>query len=198
MGLLSILKKVKEKERELRILVLGLDNAGKTTVLRKFTGEDVSTVEPTLGFSIKTVEHMGFRLNVWDVGGQRSIRAYWRNYFESTDGVVWVVDSTDVARLKEAGRELAEVLGREELGGASVLILANKQDVGGALGSEEIREALGLMADEGGGSCGESGTEIGKDRHWAVFACSAITGEGLAGGMDWLVGDISERIFLLS
>uniref|UniRef100_G1TQP6 ADP ribosylation factor like GTPase 2 n=1 Tax=Oryctolagus cuniculus TaxID=9986 RepID=G1TQP6_RABIT len=85
MGFLTILKKMKQKERELGLLMLGLDNAGKTTILKKFNGEDVDTISPTLGFNIKTLEHRGFKLNIWDVGGQKSLRSYWRNYFESTD-----------------------------------------------------------------------------------------------------------------
>jgi ADP-ribosylation factor-like protein 2 len=70
MGLLKILKKTKEREREVRLLMLGLDNAGKTTILKKYNGEDVSTISPTLGFNIKTLEYQGYQLNVWDVGGQ--------------------------------------------------------------------------------------------------------------------------------
>ncbi|XP_047372544.1 ADP-ribosylation factor-like protein 2 isoform X2 [Sciurus carolinensis] len=101
MGLLTILKKMKQKERELRLLMLGLDNAGKTTILKKFNGEDVDTISPTLGFNIKTLEHRGFKLNVWDVGGQKSLRSYWRNYFESTDGLIWVVDSADRQRMQD-------------------------------------------------------------------------------------------------
>ena len=68
MGLLSILKKVKSKEKEMRLLILGLDNAGKTTILKKFTGEDISTISPTLGFNIQTLTYQGYSLNVWDVG----------------------------------------------------------------------------------------------------------------------------------
>lgn len=60
----------------------GLDNAGKTTIVKKFNGDDISTIEPTLGFNIKTLEYKGYQLNVWDVGGQQTIRSYWRNYFE--------------------------------------------------------------------------------------------------------------------
>ena len=60
----------------------GLDAAGKTTILKKFNGEDISEISPTLGFNIKTLEYQGYHLNVWDVGGQQTIRAYWRNYFE--------------------------------------------------------------------------------------------------------------------
>lgn len=178
---------VKEKEKEVRILILGLDNAGKTTILRKFCGDPIDAVEPTLGFNIKTLEHRGYRLNVWDVGGQRTIRAYWRNYFERTDGLVWVVDSADAARLEVCREELRDLLGQEKLAGASLLVLANKQDVRGARGAEEIALALGLR----------EGTSF-RNRHWSIMGCSAVTGEGLVEGMDWMVDDIASRIFMLS
>ena len=129
MGLLSILRKLKEKEKDVRILMLGLDNAGKTTILKKFNGEDINTISPTLGFNIKTLEHKGmprslpcyyllsngflstgYNLNIWDVGGQKSLRSYWRNYFETTDGLVWVVDSADKRRLQDCKAELHSLL----------------------------------------------------------------------------------------
>ncbi|XP_061462139.1 ADP-ribosylation factor-like protein 2 isoform X2 [Rhineura floridana] len=113
MGLLSILKKMRQKERELRLLMLGLDNAGKTTILKKFNGDEIDTISPTLGFNIKTLEHRGFKLNIWDVGGQKSLRSYWRNYFESTDGLIWVVDSADRQRLEDCKRELQSLLVEE-------------------------------------------------------------------------------------
>lgn len=178
---------MKEKEKEVRLLILGLDNAGKTTILRKISGEPTDTVEPTVGFNIKTLEHRGYRLNLWDVGGQRTIRAYWRNYFECTDGVIWVVDSSDRARLKTCREELGRLLDEEKLAGASLLVLANKQDVEGAATAEEIKTTLEL--------------EVGKEyvnRHWAIFGCSAMTGDGLVEGIDWMVEDISNRIFMLS
>lgn len=126
MGLLKILKKTKEREREMRLLMLGLDNAGKTTILKKFNGEDTSTISPTLGFNIKTLEFQGYKLNVWDVGGQTTIRSYWRNYFEQTDGLVWVVDSADTLRLNDCRRELHLLLQQERLAGASLLVFCNK------------------------------------------------------------------------
>uniref|UniRef100_A0A3B3QW10 ADP-ribosylation factor-like protein 2 n=1 Tax=Paramormyrops kingsleyae TaxID=1676925 RepID=A0A3B3QW10_9TELE len=145
MGLLTILKKMKHKEREMRLLMLGLDNAGKTTILKKFNGEDVSTISPTLGFNIKTLEHRGFKLNIWDVGGQKSLRSYWRNYFESTDGLVWVVDSADKLRLADCRQELSALLLEERLAGATLLVFANKQDLPGALSKDEIREVSILL-----------------------------------------------------
>ena len=83
----------------MRILILGLDNAGKTTILKKFNGEDINEISPTVGFSIKTLYFKHYKLSVWDIGGQVSIRTYWRNFFESTDGLIWVVDSSDKNRL---------------------------------------------------------------------------------------------------
>ncbi|XP_028329675.1 ADP-ribosylation factor-like protein 2 [Gouania willdenowi] len=181
MGLLTILKQMKQKEREIRLLILGLDNAGKTTIVKKFNGEDVSTISPTLGFNIQTLEHRGYKLNIWDVGGQKSLRSYWRNYFESTDGLVWVVDSADRLRLEDCRQELNSLLLEERLAGATLLVFANKQDLPGALTKEAIQEALAL-------------DEI-KSHHWSIVGCSAVTGENLLVGVDWILDDISARIF---
>ncbi|KAJ3217206.1 ADP-ribosylation factor-like protein 2 [Dinochytrium kinnereticum] len=184
MGLLTVLRKIKSKEKEVRILMLGLDNAGKTTILKRINGEDVNTISPTLGFNIKTLEHEGFKLNIWDVGGQKSIRSYWRNYFEQTDGLVWVVDSADRPdRLLACKMELAGLLKEERLAGASLLILANKQDLPSALTKEQIAEALDLQSIQ--------------THHWHIESCSAMSGENLLSGMNWIVGDIASRIFVL-
>uniref|UniRef100_A0A8D3BR65 ADP-ribosylation factor-like 2 n=1 Tax=Scophthalmus maximus TaxID=52904 RepID=A0A8D3BR65_SCOMX len=164
MGFLTILKKMKQKEREMRLLMLGLDNAGKTTILKKFNGEDVSTISPTLGFNIKTLEHKGFKLNIWDVGGQKSLRSYWKNYFESTDGLVWVVDSADRLRLQDCRQELSALLLEEHR-----TQFPSKE---AALALDEI-----------------------KSHHWCIIGCSAVTGENLLTGVDWLLDDIAARIF---
>lgn len=127
MGLLALLKKLRANpEQELRILLLGLDNAGKTTLLKSLASEDVSHITPTQvghkewieigsfnfrikeflflkGFNIKSVQSEGFKLNVWDIGGQRKIRPYWRNYFENTDVLIYVIDSADRKRFDETG-----------------------------------------------------------------------------------------------
>ena len=171
----------------MRILVLGLDNAGKTTIVRKFCGEDINTIEPTLGFNIKTIFHRNYSLNIWDVGGQRTIRAYWRNYFEQTDGLIWVIDSSDQARMDTCKNELLNLLQQEKLMGASLLIFANKQDLDGASSLEEIKDAFGLD------------TEVKfEKRHWSIIPCSAVTGDGLVNGIDWIVDDIANRIFMLN
>lgn len=121
---------------------------------------------------------------MWDVGGQTTLRTYWRNYFEETDGVVWVVDSADRRRLRDCKEEFGKVLSQEKLAGATLLVLANKQDLDGALSSEDIATALEL-----------DGEAMAK-RHWHIRPCSAVTGAGLVEGIDWLVRDISSRIFM--
>jgi len=185
MGLLTIIRKVKRKEREIRILLVGLDNAGKTTIVKRLCGDDISTVSPTLGFQIKTVHRGGYALNIWDVGGQKSLRSYWRNYFERTDALVWVVDSADTARMRDCRDELHRLLQEERLAGASLLIFANKQDVKGSAAAEVVRDE-GLRLGELAGT-----------RHTKVLGCSAVRGEGLEEGFDWIVGDVGGRLFLL-
>ncbi|CAI0399905.1 unnamed protein product [Linum tenue] len=125
MGLLSIIRKIKRKEKEMRILMVGLDNSGKTTIVLKINGEDTSVISPTLGFNIKTITYHKYMLNIWDVGGQKTIRSYWRNYFEQTDGLNCLL-----------------FLIWQRLSGASLLIFANKQDINGALTPEEIAKVL--------------------------------------------------------
>ncbi|XP_065168465.1 ADP-ribosylation factor-like protein 2 [Atheta coriaria] len=183
MGFLSVLRKMKQKEKEMRILMLGLDNAGKTTILKRFNGEDINTISPTLGFNIKTLEHRGFKLNLWDVGGQKSLRSYWRNYFECTDGLIWVVDSADRRRLEDCKQELHILLQEERLAGATLLVLANKQDLPGACTADELKDILEL-------------DDI-KTHHWQILKCSAVTGENLLNGIDWIISDIAVRIFTL-
>ncbi|XP_066371736.1 ADP-ribosylation factor-like protein 2 isoform X1 [Miscanthus floridulus] len=146
MGLLSIIRKIKRKEKEMRILMVGLDNSGKTTIVLKINGEDTSVISPTLGFNIKTIKYHKYSLNIWDVGGQKTIRSYWRNYFEQTDGLVWVVDSSDIRRLDDCRAELHNLLKEERLAGASLLVFANKQDIQGALKPAEIAKVSKLQS----------------------------------------------------
>ena len=179
MGLLNLIRKLRKTEKEVKILVLGLDNAGKTSILKVLSNEkDITQITPTHGFNIKNLSHEGFKLNVWDVGGQKTLRAYWTNYFEGTDGLVFVIDSADGKRLKESGVELQDLLQAEELKGTPLLIFANKQDLVQALSPEEISKDLTL-------------TEI-TNRQWSIVACSAKTEEGLQEGMEWLMGQIKK------
>ncbi|KAL2262171.1 hypothetical protein VTK26DRAFT_2245 [Humicola hyalothermophila] len=180
--MLSILRKARLKDKELRILMLGLDNAGKTTIVKKILGEDVNTVSPTLGFIIKTIDYNGYKLNIWDVGGQKTLRSYWRNYFEKTDALIWVVDATDRLRFDDCKEELHGLLQEERLSGASLLVFANKSDVTGCMTGNELSKALQL-------------DEI-RTHRWTILECSAMTGQNLEEGLAWVVDDAKARLFL--
>lgn len=127
-----------------------------------------------------TVIH-SFQLSLWDVGGQKSLRSYWRNYFEDTDCLVWVVDSSDRQRVTDCRRELHQLLQEERLLGASLLILANKQDLPHSLPVDQVKQLLAL-------------DQI-TTHHWTVMGCSAFSGDNLIPGIEWLVGDVSSRLF---
>ncbi|KAK5111474.1 hypothetical protein LTR62_004926 [Meristemomyces frigidus] len=180
--MLSILRKARLKDKEMRILMLGLDNAGKTTIVKRIMNEDVNSVSPTLGFIIKTIDYDGYKLNIWDVGGQKTLRTYWKNYFEKTDTLIWVVDATDRERLDDCRTELKGLLVQERLMGASLLVFKNKSDVPGCLTEDEICEGLQLDAI--------------KTHKWHILPCSAITGQNLTEGLDWVVKDAKDRLFL--
>merc|ERR1719473_1086342 len=128
----SIWNKFIQTNKEMRILMVGLDAAGKTTILYKLKlGEVVNTI-PTIGFNVETVEYKNISFNVWDVGGQDKIRLLWRHYYANTQGLIFVVDSNDRDRVDENKEELHKMLAEEELKDAVLLVFANKQDLPGA------------------------------------------------------------------
>jgi len=141
--------------------------------------EDVSHITPTQGFNIKSVQHSGFKLNVWDIGGQKHIRPYWKNYYANTDAIVYMVDSADVQRIDEAADELTALMGEEGLAGVPTLVYANKQDLLGAKTAAELMQEMDLVQF--------------KDRWVHVEACSAKTGEGLEQGMAKLMEQKAAR-----
>ncbi|KAA6412313.1 MAG: adp-ribosylation factor family [Lasallia pustulata] len=179
--MLSILRKARLRDKEMRVLMLGLDNAGKTTIVKRIMNEDVNTVSPTLGFIIKTIDYEGYKLNIWDVGGQKTLRSYWRNYFEKTDALIWVVDATDRLRIEHCREELAGLLLEERLMGASLLVFSNKTDITGCMDDDDIRRGLQLDAI--------------KTHKWTIIRCSAITGAKLKEGLEWVVQDARDRLF---
>ena len=182
MGLISFLRNLKSSSEEARILILGLDNAGKTTILRAIAGDNIHHVMPTQGFNIKSIEFkdkQSFKLNVWDIGGQKSIRPYWKNYIDKTDLLIYVIDSADRGRVEETGVELNYLLAEEALISVPLLIFANKQDLLNALPPDEIAEALNL--------------HLLRDRQWQIQGCSALKNKGLKEGLDWVIEKTSKK-----
>eukprot|EP00475_Leptophrys_vorax_P019477 TRINITY_DN2662_c0_g1_i1.p1 TRINITY_DN2662_c0_g1~~TRINITY_DN2662_c0_g1_i1.p1 ORF type:complete len:182 (+),score=30.96 TRINITY_DN2662_c0_g1_i1:172-717(+) len=166
-------------KRDLRILMVGLDAAGKTTILYKLKlGENVTTI-PTIGFNVETVEFKNISFTVWDVGGQDKIRPLWRHYFNNTQGVIYVVDSNDRERAMEARDELHRMLNEDELRGCTLLVLANKQDLPNAMSAAEITDKLALHSL--------------RNRTWYIQSTCATSGEGLYEGLDWLSHNINDK-----
>ncbi|XP_059853849.1 ADP-ribosylation factor 2 isoform X3 [Delphinus delphis] len=131
-------------KKEMRILMVGLDAAGKTTILYKLKLGEIVTTIPTIGFNVETVEYKNISFTVWDVGGQDKIRPLWRHYFQNTQGLIFVVDSNDRERVNEAREELTRMLAEDELRDAVLLVFVNKQGKG-----ERERERTCLRLEKG-------------------------------------------------
>lgn len=159
-------------------LAVGLDAAGKTTILYKLKLGEIVTTIPTIGFNVETVEYKNISFTVWDVGGQDKIRPLWRHYFTNTQGLIFVVDSNDRERIAEANDELQKMLQEEELSDAILLVFANKQDLPNAYSTSEITEKLGLHSV--------------KSRKWYVQGTCATQGTGLYEGLDWLSNELTK------
>jgi len=158
--------------QEMRVVMLGLDAAGKTTVLYKLhIGEVLSTV-PTIGFNVEKVQYKNVQFTVWDVGGQEKLRPLWRHYFNNTDGLIYVVDSLDKDRIGKACSEFKTIISDPLMRNSAILVFANKQDLPGSLNPSEVCEALDMHSL--------------RDRKWHVQGTVATAGEGLYEGLDWL------------
>uniref|UniRef100_A0AAY5KQT4 ADP-ribosylation factor 2b n=1 Tax=Esox lucius TaxID=8010 RepID=A0AAY5KQT4_ESOLU len=192
-------------KKEMRILMVGLDAAGKTTILYKLKLGEIVTTIPTIGFNVETVEYKNISFTVWDVGGQDKIRPLWRHYFQNTQGkihrsqvtvgrlaravllsyvyllagLIFVVDSNDRERVNEAREELQRMLAEDELRDAVLLVFANKQDLPNAMNAAEITDKLGLHAL--------------RQRSWYIQATCATSGDGLYEGLDWLSNQLKNQ-----
>jgi small GTP-binding protein len=154
-----------------RILMVGLDAAGKTTVLFKLKLNDVVTTIPTIGFNVERVEYKNLKMTIWDIGGQDRLRPLWRFYYENTNGIIFVVDSCDRARLRIARDEIARMMDDSFLRDAKLCVFANKQDMPNAMSSSELVEGLELR---------------NLKAQWYLQPTSAVSGAGLYEGLDWL------------
>uniref|UniRef100_A0A8I5TMI0 ARF GTPase 4 n=1 Tax=Pongo abelii TaxID=9601 RepID=A0A8I5TMI0_PONAB len=161
------------------IFQVGLDAAGKTTILYKLKLGEIVTTIPTIGFNVETVEYKNICFTVWDVGGQDRIRPLWKHYFQNTQGLIFVVDSNDRERIQEVADELQKMLLVDELRDAVLLLFANKQDLPNAMAISEMTDKLGLQSL--------------RNRTWYVQATCATQGTGLYEGLDWLSNELSKR-----
>ncbi|XP_034039218.1 ADP-ribosylation factor 1 isoform X1 [Thalassophryne amazonica] len=179
MGAIQSIFQMLFTKKEMRTLMVGLDAAGKTTILYKLKLGEIVTTIPTIGFNVETVEYKNSNFTVWDVGGQDKIRPLWRHYFQNTQGLIFVVDSNDRERIGEAREELMRMLAEDELRDAVLLVFANKQDLPNALNTAEITDKLGLHSL--------------RMRQWYIQATCATSGDGLYEGLDWLSTTVNKK-----
>ncbi|KAF0689832.1 Aste57867_18744 [Aphanomyces stellatus] len=152
--------------------MVGLDAAGKTTILYKFKMDEVRSTIPTIGFNVETFQYKNIEFTMWDIGGQDKLRGLWKYYYQNTDAVIFVVDSNDSHRIHVAAEELHRMFQEDELRQAKLLVYANKQDLGNVMTPSQVSDALQLKT---------------VTRH-ATFVqpCSAVSGQGLYEGLEWL------------
>ena len=161
-----------------RVLFLGLDNAGKTSLLFQMRDNQFKQTVPTIGLNIETLTHKRYNFTFWDVGGQAT--KLWKHYFDKIDGVVFVIDSTDEEKLLFAKEEFTKLQKDESLQMIPFLLLFNKVD--DVLKSKSTEELSARLEVE----------QAREEREIAISRCSAKLGEGIWEGIDMLI-DIFER-----
>ncbi|EGC37936.1 hypothetical protein DICPUDRAFT_46140 [Dictyostelium purpureum] len=158
-------------KKDLKFLMVGLESAGKTTILNKLGLGEIVTTTPADGFNIETVEFKNTNFTSWDVGGQDKIRPLWRHYYQNTQCLIFVVDSNDRERIQEARDELQKMLNEDDLGHVLLLVFCNKQDLPNAMLAPEITDKLNLHSL--------------RQRKWYIQETRATSGDGLYQGLDW-------------
>ena len=158
--------------KEVSMMMVGLDGAGKTTIFYQLKDRENLKTIPTIGFNVESLKYKGLNFTVWDIGGQLNHRVVWKHYYKDKDGIIYVVDSYDKERIENSAEELNHMLEEEVLKNCPLLVLANKQDLNEAMSPKEVAGKLGL-------------DEI-KDRKWVVQGTDALTGQGIREGLDWM------------
>ncbi|KAJ7320392.1 hypothetical protein JRQ81_019903 [Phrynocephalus forsythii] len=186
------LKRWREPVRKVTLIMVGLDNAGKTATVKGIQGESPEDVAPTVGFSKIDLKQGRFEVTIFDLGGGKRIRGIWKNYYAESYGIIFVVDSSDVERMEETKETMSEVLRHPKISGKPVLVLANKQDKEGALAEADVIECLSLekLVNEHKCLC-------------QIEPCSAIMGYGkkidksIKKGLLWLLHIIAKDFDVL-
>jgi ADP-ribosylation factor protein 1 len=161
-------------KKELRVPMVGLDSAGKTSILYQLRFGSIDNLIPTIGYGVETIIYEGINFNVLEVGGSNQVRILWKHFYKNAHGLIFVIDSSDSERIDEAVKEFKILINEEELIGKPILVFTNKQDLEIVMKPEEIIERLGLKEIEG--------------IQWFVQGTSAKTGDGLKEGIKWLTG----------
>ncbi|KAJ3388480.1 ADP-ribosylation factor protein 3 [Entophlyctis sp. JEL0112] len=170
------------RKEDFFVIILGLDNAGKSTLLERikatYSSPDAavpaSKIAPTVGLNIGKIDLGSTCINFWDLGGQRELRRLWKKYYSESHAIVFVVDATDLERIEEARDVFETIVGSEEFEGVPVLLLANKSDRDDAVELSRLKDVFNPVA-----------ARLGA-RDSRVMSVSALRGEGVRDAVDWL------------
>ncbi|XP_014246398.1 ADP-ribosylation factor-related protein 1 [Cimex lectularius] len=187
--LLSGFYKYLVQKDEYCVLILGLDNAGKTTYLeaaktkitKNYKGMNPSKITTTVGLNIGKIDIGGIRLNFWDLGGQEELQSLWDKYYAESHAIIYIVDSNDRERINESRETFEKMISCENLIGVPLLVLANKQDIPDCMGVREVKPIF------------KKNTNLIGSREIMVMAVSALNGEGVNEGITWLVDCIKRN-----
>ncbi|XP_074603679.1 ADP-ribosylation factor related protein 1 [Brevipalpus obovatus] len=180
------------RKDEFYVLILGLDNAGKTTFLeqtkikfnRNYKGVNLDKITTTVGLNIGKIDYKNIVINFWDLGGQQELQSLWDKYYSESHGIIYVIDSADLERIEDSKSSFENVIQNEQLEGLPLLIVANKQDLPEALSLERIKSIF------------QSSEELIGKRDFNYLSASALKSEGIQDGIDWMTDRIKENITL--
>lgn len=173
MGLIGLLKRLKLQSKQIQIVFLGLESSGKSTIVRHLLNEPVGNVSPTNGFEIRPLQIQDVTISIYDVGGSQQNRSFWRNYFETSDVLIWVIDSTNRDKLEESRKELETLLQTDRMQSTPLLIIATKQDCPEPLSLQEVSSFLGCTND--------------PRRQWNAISCGNNDFSQLEKGLRWII-----------
>ncbi len=181
MGLLisHLWQRLFSSTRDYKIVLMGLDNVGKTTILYQLHLGELVETQPTIGCNVESVKHKNLHFQCWDCSGQESSRELWQVYLNGAAACILVVDSTDRDRMSMVKEELWKLLANEDLSSTVILVFANKQELSNAISPADIAESLNLQGI--------------KSHSWNIQPCCALTGDGLNEGIDWITQKILEK-----
>jgi len=172
------------RRREVSVLVVGLDNSGKTSLLNFLRPREArsSDIAPTIGFNVEHFSCKGLSFTAFDMSGQSRYRTLWGNYYRTTNGIIFVIDSSDKARILIAREEVQQLLAHPDISSRNIPILffANKMDIRDALSDVGVSSALGLDGI--------------VNKSWHICSSNALTGDGIADGIGWLSSAIKTSI----
>ncbi|XP_013385355.1 ADP-ribosylation factor-like protein 6 [Lingula anatina] len=171
------------KKKDAKVLVVGLDNSGKSTILNHLKPEEAKTdIVATVGFKQEVFQTKTLQFTAFDMSGQGRYRSLWEHYYKECNGIIFVIDSSDKLRMVVAKDELDTLLQHPDIKDkrTPILFFANKMDLRDALSSVKCSQLLGL--------------DMVKDRAWHICASNAISGEGLAEGIDWLTEQLQSML----